>query len=186
MAKRKNGRQRRNCSSSTPGAFLRRTFAHGSPNAPRARPPTHAPKHNVGDPAPGRSALVLGSQPATIKNPFARIRPEQALVAGQSRPTDWPEITRLKRKYCPRTTVRCFHKSIMSRRRKIIAKREKRRFTPDHIVRAIAAVKAAGLKIYSVEITRSGAINIRTQPFRDTHPARPNQKVSPNLQDDDV
>ena len=73
----------------------------------------------------------------------------------------------------------------MSRRRKTIPKREKDRFTPDHIVSAIAAVKAAGLKIYSVEITRSGAINIRTQPFRDTHPARPNQKANTNLQDDD-
>ena len=42
--------------------------------------------------------------------------------------------------------------------------REQLRFTPAEIVRTIEAVQAAGLPVYSVEITLAGAINISTQP----------------------
>jgi hypothetical protein len=42
--------------------------------------------------------------------------------------------------------------------------REHLRFTPSDIVRAINGVEAAGLQVYGVEITLTGAINISTQP----------------------
>ena len=38
------------------------------------------------------------------------------------------------------------------------------RFTPEEIVRAIAGVEAAGLQVYSVEITSTGSIKITTGP----------------------
>jgi hypothetical protein len=44
--------------------------------------------------------------------------------------------------------------------------RERLRFTPGDIVRAIEGVEAAGLKVYAVEITPTGAIKISTQASR--------------------
>lgn len=41
---------------------------------------------------------------------------------------------------------------------------ESLRFTAGDIVRAIEGVRAAGLQVYSVEVTPTGAINISTQP----------------------
>jgi hypothetical protein len=38
------------------------------------------------------------------------------------------------------------------------------RFTPADIVRAIAGVEAAGLQVFGVEITATGAIKISTGP----------------------
>jgi hypothetical protein len=54
-------------------------------------------------------------------------------------------------------------------RRKVTPKKEMQsrehlRFTPTDIVRAIDGVTAAGLQVYGVEITPTGAINIWTQP----------------------
>jgi hypothetical protein len=42
--------------------------------------------------------------------------------------------------------------------------REQLRFTPAEIVRTIEVVQAAGLPVYSVEITLAGAMNISTRP----------------------
>ncbi len=44
--------------------------------------------------------------------------------------------------------------------------REPLRFTSTEIVRTIEAAQAAGLTVYGVEITLTGAINITTQPPR--------------------
>ncbi|MGB8585890.1 MAG: hypothetical protein WCD87_09575 [Pseudolabrys sp.] len=51
------------------------------------------------------------------------------------------------------------------------------RFTSTEIVRTIEAVQAAGLTVYGVEITLTGAINITTQPPRSVskRPATPQQ-----------
>jgi len=53
-------------------------------------------------------------------------------------------------------------------KRKVSVERNERlkrlRFTPDDIVRAIAGVEAAGLEVYGVEITSTGAIKISTGP----------------------
>jgi len=40
------------------------------------------------------------------------------------------------------------------------------RFTPDDIIRAVAALEAAGLQVYGVEITPTSTIKISTKPPR--------------------
>ena len=59
-------------------------------------------------------------------------------------------------------------------RRKVSAERNERgnrlRFTPEEIVRAIAGVEAAGLQVFGVEITPTGAINISTGPRAEASP----------------
>jgi hypothetical protein len=50
------------------------------------------------------------------------------------------------------------------------------RFTPDDILRAIAAVEAAGLQVCVVEITFTGSIKINTKPSR--HKAKPDASTS--------
>jgi hypothetical protein len=67
---------------------------------------------------------------------------------------------------------------------KRIKKSDPLRFTPDDIVRAIKGVEEAGLQVYSVEITRTGAINIRTAPFPEAPAASPDKKASSNHQDE--
>jgi hypothetical protein len=57
----------------------------------------------------------------------------------------------------------------MSTSRKVTLKKQKERreqpyFTPNDIVLAIKSVEAAGLKVYGVEITLTGAVHISTQP----------------------
>jgi hypothetical protein len=51
------------------------------------------------------------------------------------------------------------------------------RFTPNDIVRAIDGVTAAGLQVYAVEITPTGAIKINTElpphPYRKKSASRP-------------
>ena len=61
--------------------------------------------------------------------------------------------------------------------------RERPRFSPNDIVRAIEGVEAAGLEIYSVEITPSGAINIRTSPLPETPAASPIDMAAKSLRD---
>jgi hypothetical protein len=57
---------------------------------------------------------------------------------------------------------------MVSRRKATLKKQKERReqphFTPNGIVLAIKGVEAAGLKVYGVEITLTGAISISTQP----------------------
>jgi hypothetical protein len=65
--------------------------------------------------------------------------------------------------------------------RKIIPKKEMQsrehlRITPKDIVRAIDGVTAAGLQVYAVEITPTGAINISIQP--PPHQAVPDKQIS--------
>jgi hypothetical protein len=63
----------------------------------------------------------------------------------------------------------------MARRKvKTKAEREHLRFTLNDIVVAIAGVEAAGLQVYGVEITSTGAINIWTQ----TRQAVPDKQIS--------
>ena len=50
--------------------------------------------------------------------------------------------------------------------RKPIPSHEKPRFTPHEIISAIKAVEAAGLEVYAVEITPTGAIKISTERRR--------------------
>jgi hypothetical protein len=52
--------------------------------------------------------------------------------------------------------------------------RELQRFTPDDIVRAIEGVEKAGLQVYRVEITPSGAIKIAIGPRSETGAAATN------------
>jgi hypothetical protein len=52
--------------------------------------------------------------------------------------------------------------------------REPQRFTPDDIVRAIEGVEKAGLQVYRVEITPSGAIKIAIGPRSETGTAATN------------
>jgi hypothetical protein len=64
-------------------------------------------------------------------------------------------------------------------RRKVTQKkhkegRERPHFTPNDIVRAINGVETAGLQVYGVEITPTGAINIWTQPRQ----AEPDKQIS--------
>jgi hypothetical protein len=54
--------------------------------------------------------------------------------------------------------------------------REHLRFTPSDIVRAINGVEAAGLQVYGVEITLTGAINIATQPPPNVSRQRPSRQ----------
>ena len=60
------------------------------------------------------------------------------------------------------------------------------RFTSTEIVRTIEAVQAAGLTVYGVEITLTGAINITTQPPRSVskRPATPQQASETNSADE--
>lgn len=60
------------------------------------------------------------------------------------------------------------------------------RFTPEDIVRAIEGVQAAGLTVYGVEITLTGAINISTRPPPSVskRPATPRQASLTNLVDE--
>ena len=59
--------------------------------------------------------------------------------------------------------------------------RKPERFTLTDIVRAIEGVEAAGLKIYSVEITLTGAINIVTQrPTRQAQTDTQNSATPPS------
>jgi hypothetical protein len=53
------------------------------------------------------------------------------------------------------------------------------RFAPGDIVRAIEEVGAAGLTVYGVEITLTGALNISTQPPSSVskRPATPRQET---------
>jgi hypothetical protein len=67
----------------------------------------------------------------------------------------------------------------MGSRRKVNLKNQKERseqphFTPNDIVLAIKGVEAAGLQVYGVEITPTGAINIWTQPRQ----AVPDKQIS--------
>jgi hypothetical protein len=57
--------------------------------------------------------------------------------------------------------------------------REPLRFAPGDIVRAIEEVGAAGLTVYGVEITLTGALNISTQPPPSVskRPATPRQET---------
>ena len=58
----------------------------------------------------------------------------------------------------------------MGSRRKVILEKQKQRreqshFTPNDIVLAIKGVEAAGLKVYSVEISLTGAIRNQDTAF---------------------
>jgi hypothetical protein len=77
----------------------------------------------------------------------------------------------------------------MSTSRKVTLEKQKERreqpyFTPSDIVLAIESVKAAGLKIYGVEITLAGTISISTQP--PSRPAPTDTQASTKLQDDTI
>jgi hypothetical protein len=66
----------------------------------------------------------------------------------------------------------------MGSRRKVTPKkqmesREHLRFMPNDIVRAINGVTGAGLQVYAVEITPTGAISISTE-----HQVTPDKKIS--------
>jgi hypothetical protein len=70
----------------------------------------------------------------------------------------------------------------MGSRRKVTPKkqmesREHLRFMPNDIVRAINGVTGAGLQVYAVEITPTGAINISTEP---PHQVTPDKKSAAN------
>jgi hypothetical protein len=57
----------------------------------------------------------------------------------------------------------------MASRRKVTLKKQKERreqlrFTPNDVVLAIKGVEAAGLEVYGVEITPTGAIYVWTRP----------------------
>jgi|GEM_PF-1337730 len=72
----------------------------------------------------------------------------------------------------------------MGSRRKVTLKkqrekRERPHFTPDDIVLAIKGVEKAGLEVYGVEITPTGAINIWTQPRQ----AEPDKHISSKRDD---
>jgi hypothetical protein len=55
------------------------------------------------------------------------------------------------------------------------------RFMRNDIVRAIDGVTAAGLQVYAVEITPTGAIKINTKP--PPHQAVPDKKISTKADD---
>ena len=62
--------------------------------------------------------------------------------------------------------------------RKPIPTHKRPRFTPEEILRAIEGVEAAGLEVYGVEITPTGAIKISTQADAPTS-ASPPDDVAP-------
>jgi len=53
-------------------------------------------------------------------------------------------------------------------------RREQPHFTPNDIVLAIKGVETAGLEVYGVEITPTGAINVWTRPRQ----AEPDKQIS--------